>query len=64
MLDPIQDPEQDLTDQRFNLIVISNVSRLSLDGTGGSIDGFGSSWWDCRNCERPTVSLFYLNFLH
>ncbi|ESW06317.1 hypothetical protein PHAVU_010G037700 [Phaseolus vulgaris] len=58
MLDPIQDPEQDLTDQRFNLIVISNVSRLSLDGTGGSIDGFGSSWWDCRNCERPTILRF------
>jgi len=38
-----------------NLIVISNVNNLSIDGSGGSIDGYGSSWWKCESCGRPTV---------
>ncbi|CAJ1948706.1 unnamed protein product [Sphenostylis stenocarpa] len=41
-----------------NLIVISNVSSLSINGSGGSIDGYGSSWWQCTNCYRPTILRF------
>lgn len=44
-----------LTNETSNLIVISNVTNLSIDGSGGSIDGYGSTWWNCQSCERPTV---------
>ncbi|XP_017441844.1 probable polygalacturonase At3g15720 [Vigna angularis] len=36
------------------IIWISNVNGLRIDGTGGLIDGLGSSWWSC-NCQRPSV---------
>jgi len=49
-------------DSASNLILISNVSSLSIDGSGGSIEGYGSSWWKCISCGRPTVCLFYLTF--
>ncbi|XP_027907635.1 probable polygalacturonase At3g15720 [Vigna unguiculata] len=40
------------------IIMISNVNGLTIDGTGGLIDGLGSSWWSCKNCKRPTVLAF------
>ncbi|XP_014515465.1 probable polygalacturonase At3g15720 [Vigna radiata var. radiata] len=47
-----------LTNETSNLIVISNVTNLSIDGSGGSIDGYGSTWWNCQSCERPTILRF------
>ncbi|WVZ09701.1 hypothetical protein V8G54_014231, partial [Vigna mungo] len=38
-----------------NLIVISNITNLSIDGSGGSIDGYGSTWWNCQSCKGPTI---------
>jgi len=38
-----------------NLILFSNLNGLSIDGSGGSIEGNGSSWWECISCGRPTV---------
>ena len=52
----IQNPNtKGLTNDTSNLIVFSNVTNLSIDGSGGSIDGYGSSWWECKSCGRPTV---------
>ncbi|BAT96933.1 hypothetical protein VIGAN_09025800 [Vigna angularis var. angularis] len=39
---------------KYTWILISNVNGLTVDGSGGSLDGFGSSWWSCRNCPRPS----------
>ena len=44
-----------------SLISIINVKQLTLDGSGGFIDGCGSSWWPCKTCSRPSVTT--LNFL-
>ncbi|KAK7382785.1 hypothetical protein VNO80_01854 [Phaseolus coccineus] len=41
-----------------NLILFSNVNGLSIDGSGGSIEGNGSSWWQCISCGRPTILRF------
>ncbi|XP_017441953.1 probable polygalacturonase At3g15720 [Vigna angularis] len=43
---------------RSNLIEITNVTNLSIDGSGGSIDGYGASWWQCQPCGRPTILRF------
>ncbi|XP_017441312.1 probable polygalacturonase At3g15720 [Vigna angularis] len=43
---------------KYTWILISNVNGLTVDGSGGSLDGFGSSWWSCRNCPRPSVISF------
>jgi len=40
---------------KSTIILITNVNGLTIDGTGGSIDGFGSTWWACKNCPRPSV---------
>ncbi|XP_040869865.1 probable polygalacturonase At3g15720 [Glycine max] len=37
------------------LIMISNVNGLTIDGSGGLIDGYGSAWWACKSCPRPSV---------
>ncbi|RDX69332.1 putative polygalacturonase, partial [Mucuna pruriens] len=39
-------------------IFISHINNLVIDGTGGLIDGCGSTWWACRTCPRPTVISF------
>jgi len=39
-----------------SLISIVKVERLTVDGSGGLIDGFGSSWWPCKYCPRPAVT--------
>ncbi|XP_027906158.1 probable polygalacturonase At3g15720 [Vigna unguiculata] len=55
----IQNPNtKGLTNDTSNLIVFSNVTNLSIDGSGGSIDGYGSSWWECKSCGRPTILRF------
>jgi len=46
---------------KYAWILISNVNGLTVDGTGGSLDGFGSSWWSCTNCQRPSVREFFNN---
>ncbi|QCE04600.1 polygalacturonase [Vigna unguiculata] len=43
---------------KYAWILISNVNGLTVDGTGGSLDGFGSSWWSCTNCQRPSAITF------
>ncbi|KAL9303334.1 hypothetical protein ACSQ67_020597 [Phaseolus vulgaris] len=43
---------------KSTIILITNVNGLTIDGTGGSIDGFGSTWWACKNCPRPSVLSF------
>ena len=40
---------------KSSIILISKVNGLTIDGTGGLIDGSGSSWWPCKNCPRPAV---------
>ncbi|KAK7382781.1 hypothetical protein VNO80_01847 [Phaseolus coccineus] len=40
------------------IILITNVNGLTIDGSGGSIEGFGSSWWPCKKCPRPSVLSF------
>ncbi|KAK7386217.1 hypothetical protein VNO78_26277 [Psophocarpus tetragonolobus] len=40
------------------LIMISNVNSLKVDGSGGLINGYGSAWWKCKSCQRPSI----LNF--
>ncbi|XP_027907631.1 polygalacturonase ADPG1-like [Vigna unguiculata] len=39
-------------------IRVQHVNNLSIDGSGGSIDGYGSSWWKCESCGRPTILRF------
>ncbi|ESW06313.1 hypothetical protein PHAVU_010G037300, partial [Phaseolus vulgaris] len=41
-----------------SLISIVKVERLTVDGSGGLIDGFGSSWWPCKYCPRPATLIF------
>ncbi|TKY68794.1 polygalacturonase protein [Spatholobus suberectus] len=45
-------------DDMSTLILISNVNGLTIDGTGGLIDGNGSTWWKCNSCSRPAVFSF------
>ncbi|XP_020208536.1 probable polygalacturonase At3g15720 [Cajanus cajan] len=41
----------------LNLIMFNKVNGLTIDGSGGLIDGTGSTWWGC-NCPRPAVLTF------
>ncbi|XP_068471421.1 probable polygalacturonase At3g15720 [Phaseolus vulgaris] len=43
---------------KSTIISITNVNGLTIDGSGGSIDGSGSSWWSCKTCPRPSVLSF------
>jgi len=46
-----------------HLISIRNVENLTVNGSGGLIDGLGSSWWPCKSCPRPAVTtLLKLSF--
>nr|XP_027192683.1 probable polygalacturonase At3g15720 [Cicer arietinum] len=39
---------------------MSTIDSLLIDGGGnGSIDGSGSTWWDCASCPRPPVLHFH-----
>ncbi|XP_022641620.1 probable polygalacturonase At3g15720 [Vigna radiata var. radiata] len=40
---------------KSTMIYFTNINGLRIVGKGGSIDGFGSSWWPCKNCPRPAV---------
>ncbi|KAK7382786.1 hypothetical protein VNO80_01855 [Phaseolus coccineus] len=41
-------------------IQIFYVNGLTIDADGGSIDGYGSTWWQkCRSCTRPTSLRFH-----
>jgi len=44
-----------LGDDKSRIILITDVNGLTIDGTGGLIDGSGSSWWPCKSCPRPAV---------
>ncbi|RHN45254.1 putative polygalacturonase [Medicago truncatula] len=36
-------------------IRIQYINHLTIDGgIGGSIEGYGSTWWQCKTCSRPT----------
>ncbi|CAJ1948722.1 unnamed protein product [Sphenostylis stenocarpa] len=39
-------------------ISMTNINGLTIDGSGGLIDGKGSSWWPCESCQRPSVINF------
>ncbi|RDX89483.1 putative polygalacturonase, partial [Mucuna pruriens] len=39
-------------------ILISQVNGLIINGTGGLINGYGSTWWECPNCLRPVAIRF------
>ncbi|CAK8560140.1 unnamed protein product [Lathyrus sativus] len=42
------------------LISIQRVNGLTIDGNNqGGVDGDGSTWWTCKNCERPGVLYFH-----
>ncbi|XP_020206761.1 probable polygalacturonase At3g15720 [Cajanus cajan] len=45
-------------DEESNLILISKVNSLTVDGNGGLIDGYGSTWWACKRCTRPMILKF------
>lgn len=37
-------------------IVIENLNGLTVEGNSqGVIDGSGSTWWGCSDCDRPGV---------
>lgn len=40
-------------------IRIEYVNGLTIDGNGG-IDGYGSTWWQCKTCPRPSVWWCYI----
>ncbi|XP_019463165.1 PREDICTED: probable polygalacturonase At3g15720 [Lupinus angustifolius] len=45
-------------DDKKDLIIISNVNSLTIDG-GGYIEGNGNTWWErCKDCTRPGVLRF------
>nr|XP_027190498.1 probable polygalacturonase At3g15720 [Cicer arietinum] len=40
-------------------IQVISVNGLTIDGhNSGSIDGYGSTWWECRSCARPIAVYF------
>ncbi|CAI8608304.1 unnamed protein product [Vicia faba] len=42
------------------LITIEYLNGLTIDGNGlGEVDGNGSTWWDCPNCDRPGLFHFH-----
>ncbi|CAJ1948720.1 unnamed protein product [Sphenostylis stenocarpa] len=43
---------------KSSLISITDVVRLTIDGSGGLINGLGSTWWPCPTCSRPAVLVF------
>ncbi|XP_027337011.1 probable polygalacturonase At3g15720 [Abrus precatorius] len=40
-------------------IVMSNVNDLTIDAKRGMIDGYGSTWWQCKSCKRPRALRFH-----
>ncbi|KAL2319870.1 hypothetical protein Fmac_028839 [Flemingia macrophylla] len=51
-------PARDAWGSGSNLIIFHKVNGLTIDGTGGLIDGYGSTWWKCNHCARPTLLTF------
>ncbi|KAK7386218.1 hypothetical protein VNO78_26278 [Psophocarpus tetragonolobus] len=39
---------------RYTWILITNINGLTVNGNG-VLDGSGSTWWPCKNCQRPSV---------
>ncbi|XP_027907637.1 probable polygalacturonase At3g15720 [Vigna unguiculata] len=37
------------------MILFTNTNGLRIFGKAGLVDGYGSSWWPCKNCPRPAV---------
>lgn len=47
-----------------SLITIENVNGITIDGSG-TIDGRGSSWWNCENKGKGVSKFyFYLSPMH
>jgi len=40
---------------KSTMILFTNINGLRIFGEGGLIDGYGSSWWPCKHCPRPSV---------
>ncbi|KEH18030.1 polygalacturonase [Medicago truncatula] len=41
-------------------ITVQSVEGLTINGHGrGVLDGDGSTWWQCKSCDRPGVFLFH-----
>ncbi|WJX43889.1 galacturonan 1,4-alpha-galacturonidase [Trifolium repens] len=41
-------------------ISMQYINGLTIDGTNsGAIDGYGSTWWPCESCSRPTALSFH-----
>ncbi|XP_027907640.1 probable polygalacturonase At3g15720 [Vigna unguiculata] len=43
---------------KSTMILFTNINGLRIFGKGGLIDGYGSSWWPCKHCPRPSVLAF------
>ncbi|WJX88743.1 hypothetical protein P8452_70795 [Trifolium repens] len=42
------------------MISIEHVNGLTIDGiSGGEINGYGSTWWQCKSCSRPVALAFH-----
>ncbi|KAK7350537.1 hypothetical protein VNO77_09270 [Canavalia gladiata] len=51
-------PKNAWTGDVSDFILFSNVKSLTIVGSEGLIDGYGSTWWNCKSCPRPSVLHF------
>ncbi|XP_073224254.1 probable polygalacturonase At3g15720 isoform X2 [Cicer arietinum] len=52
-------PSKEALKDKSYWIRITSVNGLTIDGhNSGSIDGYGSTWWECRSCARPIAVYF------
>jgi len=40
---------------KSRMILFTNTNGFRIFGKAGLVDGYGSSWWPCKNCPRPAV---------
>ncbi|CAK8560142.1 unnamed protein product [Lathyrus sativus] len=53
-------PSKKEWETRPYLIHVENINGLIVDGNSqGEIDGSGSTWWGCSDCDRPGVFQFH-----
>ncbi|XP_004510271.1 probable polygalacturonase At3g15720 [Cicer arietinum] len=49
----------------IQVVMIQYINNLTIDGHNtGKIDGYGSTWWECKSCPRPrAISIHSCNDL-
>ncbi|WJX46025.1 hypothetical protein P8452_32861 [Trifolium repens] len=53
-------PPKEAWKDKSYMISIEHVNGLTIDGTSrGEINGYGSTWWECKSCSRLVALAFH-----